>query len=224
MRGEKSLKILLLGLFVFLQVYLIFIKDYRVLDYSRYANDFPQPLFGENKISEKISQSFRTPGPLSRIDIMLANYKVKPEGGAFQLGIFKGKQCLSLKRYPANTVEDNQFYTFAVDRGKVPPGTYTLELRHFPGNEKERLAVWTFKKDIYPYGNLFVNGKPQEGDMTFRVYYRSTLWQQRDRLIEKIPSLWLSRVLLIVGFLLIILMVNFLFYFFIKKCLRRPTF
>ena len=222
MKLKKIAHIFLLALFVFLQIYLFFIKNFQVLDYSRYMNEFPQPLYGKDNRTKGVSQTFRTPGPLARIDIFLANYKVKPTGGTLQLGIFEGTQCLFLKKYPANSVEDNRFYTFAIDPGKVPGGEYTLQLKHFPGDKKERLAVWIFPKDIYPYGNLYIKGKQKPGDMTFRVYYLSTLWQQRGRVIEKIPPLWLSRFWIVIGFLLTLLTINFLFYYFVNKLLN-PT-
>jgi hypothetical protein len=213
-----KIKYILLALFVFLQVYLIFIKDFQVLDYSRYRNEYPPvPLSGENNKSREVSQTFRTPGPLAHIDILLANYKIKPKGGSLQLGVFNGEQCLCLKKYPANTVEDNRFYTFPITAGKVPAGNYTLRLKHFPGNKSERLAVWMYPKDIYPYGDLFVDNKKKEGDMTFRVYYLSTPWEQRHHILEKIPPIPFSRFWLIIGFFIALLMMNFLFYYFLDK-------
>lgn len=206
-------------IFVFLQIYLFFIKNFQVLDHSGYLNEFPLPLFGENKKTREVRQTFETPGPLARIDIMLANYLIKPKGGTIQLGIFKGNQCFFLKKYPANRAEDNKFYTFTIDSSKVPPGTYDLHLKYFRDNKKERLAVWIHQKDIYPHGQLYVNGKLREGDMNFRVYYLSTIWQQRHHLIKKIPPLWLSRFWLISGFFFTILTLNFLFYYFINKLL-----
>ena len=221
MKLKKIAKIFLLVVFVFLQIYLVFIKNFQVLDYSRYNNEYPpQPLYGKNKRTKKVSQTFRTPGPLARIDIMLANYLVKPKGGTLQLGIFKENRCLFLKKYPANTVEDNKFYTFAIDPGKVLRGEYTLRLKHFPEDKKERLAVWIFREDIYPFGSLFIDGKQKQGDMTFRVYYLSTLWQQRDRICEKIPPLWLSRIWIVIGFLITLLTINLLFYYFVNKLLN----
>jgi hypothetical protein len=149
----------------------------------------------------------------------MANYKVRPKGGTLQLGIFKEKRCLFLKKYPANTVEDNKFYTFDINPGKVPRGEYTLHLKHFPGDKKEKLAVWIVRKDIYPFGSLFVDGKQAQGDMTFRVYYLSTLWQQRGRIIEEIPPLWLSRFWIVIGLLITHLIINILFYYLMNKLL-----
>ncbi len=217
MRMRRAFVILLPGLFIFFQFYLVFIKDYQVLDYPRYINEFPQPLSGEDRQVKRLGQTFRTPATLARIDIMLGNYATPPKDGSLQLGIYNDKQCLFLKNDPANRVKDNQFHTFIIPTGKVPAGTYSLELRFFPGGRGDRLAVWICQKDIYPYGDFFVNGKKQDGDMTFRVYYRSTLWQAWNNLLEKIPSLWFGRVWLILGFVSVLLALNCIFYFCIKK-------
>lgn len=214
---KKALRILLPGLFIFFQVYLVFIKDYQVLDYSRYINEFPQPLFGEDQQALKLGQTFRTSGPLARIDVMLGTYGGNPNGGSLQLGIYNDKQRLFLKNHPSEGVKDNQFHTFIIPSGKVPAGTYSLELKFFPGDKQDRLAVWTCQKDIYPYGDFYINGKKQPGDMTFRVYYRSTLWNARSVWLEKIPSLWFSREWLIVGFVLVLLALNGMFYYCCKN-------
>lgn len=213
MKLEKVLKIVLFALFILVQVYLLFVKDFQVLDYPRYVNEFPQPLLDEDGQLYKVSQSFRTPGPLTRIDIMLGNYKVKPGGGRLQLGIFEGERCLFLKRYPADVVEDNQFYKFTVESHKIAAGNYTLQLKYLPGDRMERLAVWTDRGGMYPYGDFFVDGKRGEGDMTFRVYYLSTLWRQGGRLLESMPSFWGGRFWLVAGFILLLLAINFLFYY-----------
>ncbi len=223
---RRIFKRLVLLAFVLLQVYLFFFHNFEVLDYSRYSSElYPQPLSAENR---SLAQEFRTPGPLTRIDILLANYQVKPEGGTLQLGIFKKKRCLFLKKYPANLVEDNQFYRFAIDPASpIPGGHYSLQLKHFPTatkrGEKEKIAVWTLTKDIYPYGSLKVNGKQVKGDISFRVYYFSTIWNYRGALVKKIPSLWLSRYWLPLGLLLMLLAINFLFYYLVEKLFVSPS-
>lgn len=213
--------ILLPGLFIFFQIYLVFVKNYQVLDYARYTNEFPQPLVNEDSQMQRLGQTFRTPGPLTRIDVMLGTYAEEPKDGALQLGIYDDKRCLFLKNDPAGRVKDNRFHTFLIPRGKVPRGSYSLELRFLPGERQERLATWTSRKDSYPYGDFFVNGKKQEGDMTFRVYYQATLWQARANLLDKIPVLWFGRGWLLIGFLLVIPALNFLFYSFVRNLVER---
>ncbi|UCH97359.1 MAG: hypothetical protein JSV88_11050 [Candidatus Aminicenantes bacterium] len=218
MKFKKILKFLLLGIFLLIQVYLFFFKDFAVLDYSSYINEHPLPLFGENK---NVSQEFRSPGPLARIDIMLANYKIKPKTGTLRLSIFKENQRLYLKNYPANTVEDNLFYSFNMNPDKFPADHYRLQLNYFPQDKKERLAVWTSKKNRYPFGNLYVNGKQQQGDMTFRVYYNSTIWKEKERWLSQTPKSGVRSFALAIGFILLLIMVNFLFYYFINKLMEE---
>ncbi|NIM16647.1 MAG: hypothetical protein GTO45_32075 [Candidatus Aminicenantes bacterium] len=213
-RRKLVLKLVLSALFLLLQVYLLFFKSVEVMDYSRYINEFPLPLSGENK---NVSQEFRTSGPLARIDIMLANYKIKPKGGILRLSIFKGDNPLYLKNYPANTVEDNRFYSFTIHANNIPAGNYRLRLDHFPKNKNERLAAWTSKKSVYPFGSLYVNNKQEQGDLTFRVYYYSSIWKEKQRWLNQLPQLKFRPYILVFGLLLLFFMVNFLFYYFVNK-------
>lgn len=253
MKFIKIVKFAALGIFLVTQVYLFLLKDFEVLDYCPYFNEHPLPLFGENK---NVSQEFRTPGPLARIDIMMANYKIKPKDGILRLtiykeggstpnllmqqkgqntwgnkvnrknkvseGISKKSQLLFLKNYPANTVEDNRFYTFKIDKN-FPAGNYRLQLNYFPRDKKERLAVWTSKRDLYPFGNLYANGQKIQGDMTFRVYYKSTIWKEKERWLTLSKRAGLRGIALAAGFILIIVLLNLIFYYFLNKLLKETT-
>jgi hypothetical protein len=219
MKFLKIVKFTALGIFLLVQVYLFLIKDFEVLDYFPYVNEHPLPLFGENK---NASQEFRTPGTLARIDIMMANYKIKPKDGILRLSIYKENQLLFLKNYPANTVEDNRFYSFKIDK-KFPAGNYRLQLNYFPRDKKERLAAWTGKRDLYPFGNLYANGKQIEGDMTFRVYYKSTIWKEKDRWLTLAKRSGFRGIALAAGFILMIVLLNLIFYYFLNKLLKKSN-
>lgn len=216
MKFLKIVKFVTLGIFLLVQVYLFLLKDFEVLDYYPYINEHPLPLFGENK---KVSQEFRTPGPLARIDIMMANYKIKPKDGILRLSIYNKGQLLFLTNYPANTVEDNRFYTFKIDKN-IPAGNYRLQLNYFPKNKKEKLAAWSSKRDLYPFGNLYANDKKIEGDMTFRVYYKSTIWKEKDRWLTKVKRSGFRGYALAAGFILMIVLLNLIFYYFLNKLLK----
>jgi hypothetical protein len=216
MKFLKIVKFIALGIFLLVQVYLFLLKNFEVLDYFPYINEHPLPLFGENK---NVSQEFRTPGPLARIDIMMANYKIKPKDGILRLTILKKSQLLFLKNYPANTVEDNRFYTFKIDK-KIPAGDYRLQLNYFPKDKKEKLAAWTSKKNLYPFGNLYANGKKIEGDMTFRVYYKSTIRKEKDRWLTLVKRSGFRGIALAVGFILMIVLLNLIFYYFLNRLLK----
>jgi hypothetical protein len=218
MKYRKILKFALSGIFLMLQVVLLFFKNFEVLDYSRYINEHPLPLSGKNR---EVGQEFRTPGSLARIDIMLANYKIKPKDGILRLSIFKEDKQLFLKNYPAHTVEDNRFYTFTIDSNKVPAGHYRLRLDYYPKDKKGRLAVWTSKKNLYPFGGLYVNNKQRPGDMTFRVYYFSTIWKEKQRWLSPGSTPGFRGYVLAIGFLLLLFMVNFLFYYFTGKLIGQ---
>ncbi|MCP4148554.1 MAG: hypothetical protein GY757_12480 [bacterium] len=228
MKSKNILKILLVAGFFFLQVYLVFFKEIQVLDYPRTISEFPLSLHAKGNRVKEVAQTFRTPGPLARIDIMLANYKVKPKSGILQLDIFKdykATEILFRGKYPATTVEDNQFYRFAIDENHIlskdgetlPAGDYILRLYHFPEDKKERLAVWMYKKNIYPYGRLIVNGREKRGDMTFRVYFYSTLWGYKSSVLKKIPSVWFGGFWLSLAILIMFLALNLVLCYFVNK-------
>jgi hypothetical protein len=214
---KSLLPIILLSLFIIIQIYLVFIKTYQVLDYVKYTNEIPQPLSNDERQIATLGQTFRSTGPLTRIDVMLGTYGEKLETGALQLSIYKDKNCFFLKNEIAGKVQDNRFHTFFIPRGKIPAGNYTFELRFLPGDKQERLAIWTSQKDIYPSGDLYINGKKQAGDMTFRIYYRAALWKLGNHMLAKIPFLWGSRIWMLIGFLFVVLALNFFFYYLVNK-------
>jgi hypothetical protein len=208
--------------FLGLQVYLFFVKDFRVQDHYGYRNEIPLPLQGKLK-DKNVSQTFSVPGPLCRIDIMLANYKIKPEDGVLRLSIFQENRRVFLKNYPADTVEDNRFYSFDIQEQKetIPSGHYRLRLEFLPKNPTDRLAVWISRENSYPHGHLIVNGKRKKSDMTLRIYYDSTLWNARNLWLnpENVPGF--RTYALSAGFILLLFMVNFLFYNLTNKLLNE---
>jgi hypothetical protein len=210
---KRVLKYVAFALVLLFQVYLFFFKSFEVLDFSTYVNQHPLPLFGEIK---DISQEFRSPGPLTRIDIMLANYLKKPEGGTLRLSIFRDEERVFFRNYPANNAEDNRFYSFNIARDKTPPismGNYRLQLKYFPKNPVDKLAAWIHKKGIYPYGKLFVNNKPHKGDLTFRVYFHSTIWNAKNYWLKSQPQPFIRPYLLLGSLSLLLLALNYLFYY-----------
>ncbi len=212
---KRAWKFLCLALFVLLQGYLFLVKDFQVLDHPAHSAEVPVPLMGETR---DVEQRFRTGGPLNRVDILMGNYQVKPKDGLLQLEILKDKETLFFKRYPADRVEDNKFYRFAVTAKKtIGAGEYTLRLKYLQKNKKDRLAVWSSKENKYPYGDFLVNGKPKPGDLTFRIYYRGTIWSQRGHLLAKIPSAWGGPVWFSLSLIVLLLLLNLTAYFFINK-------
>lgn len=201
---------------------MFFFMEFETRDDFDYINEAPVPLFGEaGKTSPEVAQEFRTPGPLARIDILMANYKTKPKAGTLQLGIYQKKRCLFLKNTKADTVEDNRFYSFPVEPGKVGKGQYKMRLSYNQKNKKDRLAVWTSKQNLYPHGNLYVNGKRKNGDMTFRVYYRSTIWKEKHRWLHHIPGVPLRGVLLALVLAAMLGGVNFFFYYYLSRAIKE---
>lgn len=207
-------------MFLCVQVYMFFVKDYDSRVDIRYMNETPVAFDAKTK---EIAQDFSTPGTLSRLDIMMANYKIKPKSGWLRLGIFQGPRCLFLKNFPASEVEDNRFYSFRIEpknNETIPKGKYRLTLNYLPGNPTDRLAVWVSQSNLYPYGKLYVNKKPQNGDITFRIYFHSSLWGMKNRWLFPPSGSFFSHVARVTGFLLLLFMVNCLFYYFWSRFLK----
>jgi hypothetical protein len=155
---------------------------------------------------------------------MLANYLKKPKDGTIRLSIFKGQQRIFFKNYPANKAADNRFYSFVIEQENTPiiqAGNYRLQLRYFPHQSTDKLAVWIHKKEIYPYGQLFLNKKKHEGDMTFRVYYRSTIWESRSLWLNSDPQPSIRAYLILVSLILLILVLNYFFYYLIDLLWKK---
>lgn len=203
-----------LGMLLVLEFYLFFLKEYATRDDVPYINQEAVPLFGETKY---VSQGFRSPGSLARIDILMANYKKKPTRGTLQLAIFKGNRCLYTKNVGADTVEDNLFYSFLIEKRIIGAGNYEMRLRFDRLSEDDRLAVWVSAKNLYKYGALSINGKRRKGDLTFRVYYRSTIWEARERWLKDVPGFPPRNTLFALFFLLFLIVLNGGFYYFLRK-------
>lgn len=215
MNRKKILSFVLMALFLLVQIYLFFVQPVRVLDYPKTINEHPLPLFGENK---DVSQEFRTSGRLARIDIMLANYLVKPKSGNLRLTIFdkNGRERFT-QDFPANTVEDNRFYAFPIRSAELSRGPYRLELKYLQPDQSQKLAVWISRNSLYPYGKLYVNGIGRDGSMTFRVYYYSTIWQERGRWLNAVPEFPARPYILALALIILLLLLNGLFYYFAAK-------
>ena len=60
-----------------------------------------------------------------------------------------------------------------------------------PGNA---VSVMGRNDDRYPWGQGFINGHPTPGDMTFRIFYRMSLEQKINWVLESLaankPSVW----------------------------------
>jgi len=220
-KGRKPIQnisiIILTGIFCFIQVYLFFLKEFLVLDSKKFTNDKAVPLFGETKT---VGQEFEIKGFLSRIDIMLGIYNRKPGKSVLRLSIFNKAKRIFLKNYAASSIRDNRFYSFYPDQQKIPAGQYRLQLEYFMLEPKDKAAVWISQQDYYPSGSFYINGEKMKGDMTFRVYYRNSIWNERERWLNvngpDSPA-WFPRFALSLGLLLFVFMVNVVFVYFLDK-------
>lgn len=213
---------LLLTLFIALEVYLFFFKTYLTQDYWEYRNDHPQPLSAGVGALE---QEFISPGPLARLDVLLANYRKKPGSGSLHLALFRSGALVFEDHYPADSVEDNQFYSFAIPpRSGLSEGYYRLKLSYKEAGTGDRLAAWIFRQDIYPFGALFIDGQAQKADLTFRVYYRSTLAGGFGNMMRQIPDMAGFRVLILISMTVMIVMLNFFMLYLFRRLIAEEAY
>lgn len=226
MTKKKISVYFLSALFLLLQVYIFFFREFQTFDFAPYINESPVPI---DDPSKQITQEFRTPGPLSRIDILLGTYKIVPKNGVIRLQIFKKNQTIYTKNYPAFSIQDNLFHHFDIDYKntrniqKINKGNYKFRISFFSKDKNEKMAAWTSNTKFYPYGDFLIDNKKQSGDITFRIYYLSTISQQIKRWLQYKPQLPIRPYLLAAGFLLLLFVVNFLFYYFIKRLIMNES-
>ena len=70
---------------------------------------------------------------------------------------------------------------------------------------------------LYSAEAIMKNGKKIEGDMTFRVYYKSTIWKEKGRWLTLAKRAGFRGIALVAGFILVIVLLNLIFYYFLTK-------
>lgn len=53
--------------------------------------------------------------------------------------------------------------------------TYYFEISTVEATSSGNLEISYSSQDTYPYGNLFINEQKSDGDLTFRVYYKTSI-------------------------------------------------
>lgn len=53
--------------------------------------------------------------------------------------------------------------------------TYYFEISTVEATSSGNLEISYSSQDVYPYGNLFINEQKSDGDLTFRVYYKTSI-------------------------------------------------
>jgi hypothetical protein len=199
----RTIKFLILGLFLLMQVWLLFLKKHDTMDINVSPGTNPAiDIWG----GTRLAQSFvsRLNG-LARIDVSLATHdRSNSKDVVFELReADPGSTAFVRLIFNAATVQNNAFRAFT-----FPPQPHSARKKYIfslsspDSNPSDAICVWMNRRDIYEDGNFIINGRPQEGDLSFRVYSRRTIMSELHRIVRNYPGIFHSTTLLIAAIVL----------------------
>ena len=192
MKGSdvRSVKLIVLGFFLLMQFWLLFLKKHDTLDLNVTPATNPTLNFWG---TTRMAQSFisRING-LSRIDVSLATHgrpntkdvifelrEAAPDASAFAHLVFN-----------ASSVQNNAFRAFSFPSQRRSAGKkYIFSLTSPDSSEPDSICIWMNQRDIYKEGNYIIDGRPQEGDLNFRVYSRRAIISELRRVVRNYPGI-----------------------------------
>lgn len=168
--GWRYRKYVLISVMLILVVGSFVTADFEILDSPRYYADQPSPPLTPRR---RVAQEFLVRGELSRLSIRFGTHGRKPSGRLHLKILDSQNRRVAIQRYDAGGIADNDFTHFRFDQ-PIEKGRYTLVMRYFPENRKDRLSVWMTRDNRYPWGRMEINRREVLGDMVFRVYHRAS--------------------------------------------------
>ena len=196
-------KKVVVALFVFMQVYLIFIKKHDALDIDTWPNTIPSPSIqgpydvGQTFVAERDG--------IARIDVMVGTYdRTNTKDLIFELRELTadGEQASDLSesvRVSPVGLMNNLFNPIRFEAVKNSRGKhYRFTLRSPESTPENSICLWMNIKDIYRWGHRIYNGAPAKGDLVFRVYSRRTVGSELGRIVKNYPGIFGSKTFLII--------------------------
>ena len=125
----------------------------------------------ENKI---IEQTFKVDKSFNHIEIRFKKNKTSEETNyTFILKDENGKKLVN-QSFSSNLIENDKYKGFDFKKIK-PKGNkkYTIQITSTDANNNNSIGIATYgleKYDVYPNGNINIDGKTYEADMTFVVH------------------------------------------------------
>ncbi len=222
-KSPSGVKLALVGLFVLLQAYLIFVKRHDTLDLDIGPNTRPtENIYQENRVGQTF---VATTDNVARIDVAMGTYGRKNEAAVF-FRLWEEKPERRLVRetvFSSAGVKNNLFHPvrFKPVRGSLGKKYYFVfsSAESTYGNS---LSIWMNPHDIYPDGEYFFRHEPRDGDLMFRVYSRQTVAGEMGRIVRKQGGLFGSRALLAAAAVLFTAALTALFSRFLSLIWRTP--
>jgi len=192
------MKIFILIFFIFMQIYLIFIKTHQTLDLEVYPNTNPSPnIYAENIVGQTFIPQRDN---ISRIEVMLGTYgRENDKDLIFSLwALTPERKLLAKKNFNASTVRNNLFN--AIDFHPVPVlknKKHYFQLQSPQSTPENSICVWMNGKDIYKHGAFIYNNKEAKGDLIFRVYAKRPIYKELSRITRNYTGIFASNGFLI---------------------------
>lgn len=192
------MKIFILIFFIFMQIYLIFIKTHQTVDLEVYPNTDPSPnIYAENIVGQTFIPQRDN---ISRIEVMLGTYGRENDKDII-LSLWAEtpeRKLLAEKNFNASTVQNNLFNT--IDFHPVPVSRnkrYYFQLQSPQSTPGNSICVWMNGKDIYKQGVFIYNNKEAKGDLIFRVYAKRPIYKELSRITRNTTGIFASNGFLI---------------------------
>ncbi len=187
------MKIFILIFFIFMQIYLIFIKTHHTLDLEVYPNTKPSPnIYAENIVGQTFIPQRDN---ISRIEVMLGTYGRENDKDII-LSLWAEtpeRKLLAEKNFNASTVQNNLFN--AIDFHTVPVlknKKYYFQLQSPQSTPGNSICVWMNGRDIYKHGAFMYNNKEAKGDLVFRVYAKRPIYKELGRITKNTTGIFAS--------------------------------
>lgn len=158
-------------------------------------------LAGEIRGTITIGQTFTAPyNGLYRIDVMMATYaRQNTQDVIFHLRESPEEEVdLAKIVVNASELEDNTFWPFTLDPIRDSAGrSYYFFFESPQSVPGDAVTIWGLFEDTYPDGQGFRNHRGGAGDLSFLTYYRPSLLEKADILLDRLaankPLFWGDR-------------------------------
>jgi len=197
-------KAVIIGLFVLMQVVLVFLVRYDTLDMDIRPNNHPSPdFYGPIDIGETF---VATGANIGRIDLLMGthDYKVSYPVRFELYEIGASRTLAAASETGASALRNNFYNTFRFPTVRKTRGKkFLFRLLAPEATAANGMAVWMNTEDIYPDGMMMYNGAFGRNDLTFRVYSLRTVASELGRITAKNPGILSSPGLFVLVVLLL---------------------
>jgi len=119
---------------------------------------------------------------ITKICLLMATYKKQLAGK----GLIRLKDCqnkvLVEKPFSLDALKDNSWACFNLNSPTLDPGSYKIEIFSL-ADVNNSFTIWQTSEDLYKDGNVYVHGKPLQGDLAFKIIFSSQELEEKYSLV-----------------------------------------